>query len=68
MVALLIMLVFMFHNLRETTVSFFGFSGGVPLGLALVAAALLGGIVVFGLGSVSIVQLRKLVRTQGRRP
>ena len=66
MVALVLMLVFIFQNLRETTVSFLGFSGGAPLGLALVAAALLGGVIVFGLGSVRIVQLRKLSRTQGR--
>ena len=68
MVALVIMLVFIFQNLRETTVSFLGFSGGAPLGLALVAAALLGGITVFALGSVRIVQLRKLARARGRRP
>ena len=66
MIALVIMLVFIFQNLRETTVSFLGFSGAAPLGLALVAAALLGGVIVFGLGSVRIVQLRKLSRTQGR--
>ena len=68
MVALVIMLVFIFQNLRETTVSFLGFSGGAPLGLALVAAALLGGIIVFALGSVRIIQLRKLARVRGRRP
>ena len=68
MVALVIMLVFIFQNMRETTVSFLGFSGGAPLGLALVAAALLGGIIVFALGSVRIIQLRKLARVQGRRP
>ncbi len=68
MVALVIMLAFVFQNLRETTVSFLGFSGGAPLGLALVAAALLGGIVVFALGSVRIVQLRTLARARGRRP
>ena len=67
MIALVIMLVFIFQNLRETTVSFLGFSGGAPLGLARVAAALLGGIVVFALGSVRIVQLHKLVRDRGRR-
>ncbi|WP_164704392.1 lipopolysaccharide assembly protein LapA domain-containing protein [Blastococcus litoris] len=66
MVALLIMLVFIFQNLRETTVSFLGFAGGAPLGLLLVAAALLGGVVVFGFGSVRIVQLRR--RGRGRRP
>jgi uncharacterized integral membrane protein len=68
MVALVIMLVFVFQNLRETTVSFLGFSGGAPLGLALVVAALLGGLIVFGFGSVRIVQLRKLARARGRRP
>lgn len=68
MLALVVMLVFIFQNLRETTVSFLGFSGGAPLGLALVAAALLGGVIVFGLGSVRIVQLRKLARARGRRP
>lgn len=66
MIALVVMLVFVFQNLRETTVSFLGFSGGAPLGLALVVAALLGG--VFGFGSVRIVQLRKLARARGRRP
>jgi putative membrane protein len=68
MIALVIMLVFVFQNLRETTVSFFGFSGGAPLGLALVVAALLGGLIVFGFGSVRIVQLRRLARARGRRP
>jgi uncharacterized integral membrane protein len=62
------MLVFIFQNLRETTVSFLGFAGDAPLGLALVAAALLGGITVFAFGSVRIVQLRKLARARGRRP
>jgi uncharacterized integral membrane protein len=61
-------LVIIFQNLRETTISFLGFSGGAPLGVALVAAALLGGIIVFGVGSVRIVQLRKLARAQGRQP
>jgi uncharacterized integral membrane protein len=68
MVALVLMLVFIFQNLRETTVSFLNFSGDAPLGLALVAAALLGGITVFAFGSVRIVQLRKLARARGRRP
>src|SRR5687767_4096301 len=68
MFALVIMLVFIFQNLRETTVSFLGLSGDAPLGLALVAAALLGGITVFAFGSVRIVQLRKLARGRGRRP
>jgi uncharacterized integral membrane protein len=67
MIALVIMIVFIFQNLRETTVAFLGFSGDAPLGLALVAAALLGGVAMFALGSVRIVQLRKLARSRGRR-
>jgi uncharacterized integral membrane protein len=68
MLALVVMLVFIFQNLRASTVSFFGFSGVLPLGVALVAAALLGGLVVFGFGSVRIVQLRRLARREDRRP
>jgi len=68
MIALAVMLLFVFQNLQDTEVSFFGLAGTAPLGLALVAAALLGGLVVFGFGSVRIMQLRKAARTQNRRP
>jgi uncharacterized integral membrane protein len=68
MLALVLMLVFVGQNLQDTTVRFLGFSGGAPLGLALVVAALLGGLIVFGFGSVRIVQLRMLARARGRRP
>lgn len=67
MVALAVMLVFVFQNTQDTTISFLGFSGQAPLGLALLAAALLGGLVVFGFGSVRILQLRKVTRRQGRQ-
>jgi uncharacterized integral membrane protein len=67
MVALAVILVFVFQNLQETTVSFLGWSGGAPLGLLLVAAALLGGLVVFGFGSVRIIQLRGAARRRSRR-
>ena len=66
MLALAVMLLFVFQNLQDTEVSFFGLSGPAPLGLALVAAALLGGLVVFGFGSVRIMQLRKAARAQNR--
>ncbi|MCV2491900.1 lipopolysaccharide assembly protein LapA domain-containing protein [Geodermatophilus sp. YIM 151500] len=62
MLALLVMLIFVFQNLQRSEISFFGLSGDAPLGLALLGAALLGGLVVFCLGSVRIVQLRKLAR------
>jgi lipopolysaccharide assembly protein A len=66
MLALAVVLVFVFQNLQHTKVSFLVLSGNAPLGLALVAAALLGGLVVFGLGSVRILQLRKLARGRYR--
>jgi uncharacterized integral membrane protein len=66
MLALAVVLVFVFQNLQRTKVSFLVLSGNAPLGLALVAAALLGGLVVFGLGSVRIMQLRKLARGRYR--
>ena len=66
MIALAIMLLFVFQNLQDTEVSFFGLAGTAPLGLALVAAALLGGLVVFGFGSVRILQLRRAARAQSR--
>ncbi len=63
-------LMFVFENLRSTKVSFATASGRLPLALALLAAAALGGLLVFTLGSIRIVQLRKVIhRTpEPRRP
>jgi uncharacterized integral membrane protein len=66
MLALAVMLVFVFQNLQTTTVSLFGWAGSAPLGLLLVAAGLLGGLVVFGFGSVRIIQLRTAARRRAR--
>jgi uncharacterized integral membrane protein len=68
MIALLLVLVFAFQNLRNARVHFLGFSGNLPLGLALISGALLGGIVVFALGSIRILQLRQLSRGHYRKP
>jgi putative membrane protein len=68
MIALLLVLVFAFQNLHNARVHFLGFSGNFPLGLALISGALLGGIVVFTLGSIRILQLRKLSRGHYRKP
>jgi uncharacterized integral membrane protein len=67
MLALAVVLIFVFQNLQRTKVSFLMLSGSTPLGLMLVVAALLGGLAVFGLGSVRIMQLRKLARGRYRR-
>lgn len=59
---LAVLLLFVFQNLRSTTVSFATTSGRLPLALALLIAAALGGLLVFALGSVRIMQLRKTIR------
>lgn len=58
---LAVTLVFVFGNLRSTKVSFATASGRLPLALALLAAAALGGLLVFALGSIRILQLRKAI-------
>jgi len=62
-----VIVVFVVQNHQEAKVSFFTFSGRFPLAVALLVAVALGALVVFCLGSVRIVQLRKAVRRrQGR--
>jgi uncharacterized integral membrane protein len=55
-------LLFVLQNLRSSKVSFVSLSGTLPLGVALLAAVALGALLVLALGSVRILQLRKLVR------
>ncbi len=57
-----VMVIFIVQNLHKAKVSFLMFSGRFPLALALLLAAALGALVVFCLGSVRIVQLRKAFR------
>jgi uncharacterized integral membrane protein len=62
LILLAIMLVFVFQNLRSTKVTFMTASGRFPLAVALLAAAALGALSVLAIGSVRIVQLRKVIR------
>jgi len=62
LVLLVFILVFIFQNLHKTRVSFLVFSGTLPLALALLAAAAFGGLFVLTLGSIRMVQLRKVIR------
>jgi uncharacterized integral membrane protein len=59
-------LVFVLQNLRNSKVSFVSLSGTLPLGVALLAAVVLGALLVLALGSVRILQLRRLVRRNQR--
>ncbi|NNN20254.1 MAG: DUF1049 domain-containing protein [Acidimicrobiaceae bacterium] len=61
-VLLAIILLFVFENLGSTKITFVTFSGTVPLALALFVAAALGGLLVLAVGSIRIVQLRKVIR------
>ena len=65
-ILLVIILVFVFQNLHHAKVSFLGFSGSLPLALSLLAAAALGGLFVLALGSVRILQLRRVIRHDRR--
>ena len=57
-----VMLLFVLQNLRSAKVSFITLSGTLPLAVALLASMAIGALLVLALGSVRIVQLRKLVR------
>lgn len=62
LVFLAAILTFVFQNLRDANVHFVTLSGRFPIGLALLAAAALGGLFVLVLASVQIYQLRRVVR------
>ena len=61
LVLLAVTLVFVLQNLRSAKVSFITASGRLPLGVALLVAAALGALTVLALGSIRIIQLRRLV-------
>lgn len=62
MLALIVVLVFILENLATVKIGFFGEHLKLPLAVALLLAAVLGGLVVFLLGSIRILQLRQAVR------
>jgi uncharacterized integral membrane protein len=66
LILLAAILVFVLQNLRSSKVRFVSLSGTLPLGVALLAAVTLGALLVLALGSVRILQLRKLVRHHER--
>jgi uncharacterized integral membrane protein len=64
--SLVLILVFILQNLQDVSVSFLVFHGELPLGVALLVAATLGGVIVLAAGAARVVQLRK-TRRRGRR-
>jgi len=63
--SLVLILVFILQNLRDVSVSFLIFHGQLPLGVALLVSATLGGVIVVTAGAARVVQLR---RTRRRHP
>lgn len=73
LVVLAVILVFIFQNSQSAKVSFVTASGRLPLAIALLGAAALGALFVLALGSMRILQLRRVVhrssqRTHARHP
>ena len=64
---LLLLLVFILQNGAPVQISFFAFQGTLPVGVALLLAAILGILLVAIPGSVRILQLRRAAR-RGARP
>ena len=73
-VALLALIVFITQNLHPVEVSFLGWHRQFPLAVALMASALIGGVLTLILGSTRILQLRRTAlrsrreRAQARVP
>jgi uncharacterized integral membrane protein len=65
-VVLLLLLIFILQNGRTVAVSFFGATGHLPLGVALLLAAVLGVLLVIIPGTVRIIQLRITARRHRR--
>lgn len=58
LVLLILLIVFVLQNLTSVEVSYFGFTGSIPLGMALLVAAVVGGVVVAIAGVARVTQLR----------
>lgn len=61
-IVLIVLLVFILENTQSVKISFFGASGHLPLGVALLLAAIGGALLVGIIGAARIVQLRRHVR------
>lgn len=66
LVLLVFLLVFILQNLEATTVDFLGFSGSLPLALAMLFSAIAGAALVALLGVARMIQLRRAHRKANR--
>ena len=65
-VVLLLLLIFILENTQRVKISYFGASGHLALGVALLLAAVGGALLVAILGAARISQLRRHARRPGR--
>ncbi len=63
-VVLILLIVFIAQNTRETTVSFLGWDGQVPVAVALLIATAAGLFLATAAGSLRILQLRRRVKRE----
>lgn len=61
-VVILLLLIFILQNTEQVEVALFGANPNLPLGVALLLAAVLGALIVALIGTARIVQLRMLAR------
>jgi uncharacterized integral membrane protein len=59
---LIVLLIFIAQNTESATFHFLGWSWSLPLGVALLGAAILGGVITFLVGAARIVQLRRAAK------
>ncbi len=62
---LILLIVFILQNQDSAKVRYFGLEGTIPLGIALLIAAVGGGLIVAISGAVRITQLRFIARRKG---
>jgi uncharacterized integral membrane protein len=58
------LIAFLVQNTRSVHIKFFGASGHIPVAVALLAAALIGALIVLGVGIARTTQLRVAARRQ----
>jgi uncharacterized integral membrane protein len=66
LLVLVLLLVFILENTRRIPITFFGATGKLPVGVALLLSAVAGALVFGVVASVRIVQLRRRVRQASR--
>ena len=66
LLVLLVLIIFILENGQRARVSFFGARGELPQGVALLLAAVIGGLFVVLAGAARILQLRSRARTTNR--